>query len=72
MKCLLNQNIGRAFRVNSGLSDTGRWVWEVCVKREFVETMVWDRTNFHGFTFGVEYEEYVDEKKSVEHFNLEK
>lgn len=45
---------------------------EVCVKRDLVENMVWDRTSFHGFIYGVEYEEYVDEEKSVEHFNLEK
>ena len=39
---------------------------------DLVENMVWDRTSFHGFIYGVEYEEYVDEEKSVEHCNLEK
>ena len=45
---------------------------EVCVKRDLIENMVCDRTSFHGFIYGVEYEEYVDGEKSVEHFNLEK
>ena len=44
----------------------------VCVRRDFVENKVWDKTSFHGFIHGIEYEEYVDEEKSVEHFNFEK
>ena len=72
LDCLLSQNIGRAFRVNSALSGGGGWVWQVCIKRNFVENMVLDRTSFHEIIYGLEYEKYVEKEKSVEHFNLEK
>ena len=32
-------------------------MWEVCVKRDFVENMVFDSTNFHGFSYSEEYED---------------
>ena len=61
LKCLLSLNIDRAFQVNSDQAGGGRWVWDVCVKRDFVRNMVWDRTNFHGISFSQEYEEYDDD-----------
>ena len=60
LKCLLSQNIDRAFRVNSDQAGGGRWVRDVCVRRDFAENMVWDRTSFHGVGFSQEYEEYDD------------
>ena len=65
-KCFLSQNIDRAFRVNSEQAGGGRWVRDVCVRRDFAENMVWDRTSFHGVSFGQDYEEYDDDiwKKS--------
>ena len=55
LKCLLSQNIDRA--VNNSRGGHGGWVWEVSVKRDFVENMVFDSTSFHGFSYSEEYEE---------------
>jgi hypothetical protein len=44
-------------------------VWEVSVKRDFEENMVWDNTSFHGFSYSEEYEEYED--KFDEHLKSE-
>ena len=43
------------FRVNS--DQAGRWVWDVCVRRDFTENTVWDRTSFHGFCYSEEYDD---------------
>ena len=45
----------------------GGWGWEVSVRRDFVDNMVWDTTSFHGFSYSEEYEEY----QSDEHFKFE-
>ena len=58
LKVLLGQNIERALR--NSRSGRGGWVWDVCVKRDFIENMVWDSTSFHGFSYS---EEYVEESK---------
>ena len=65
LKCLLSQNIERA--VMNRKEGCRGWVWEVSVKRDFEENMVWDSTSFHGCSFSEEYEEY----EPVGHFNLE-
>jgi hypothetical protein len=56
LKCLLSQNIERAVMNRRG--GRGGWVWNVSVKRDFEENMVWDSTSFHGCSFSEEYEEY--------------
>ena len=69
MQGVLSQNIERA--VNNNTGGRGGWVWEVSVKRDFVENMVFDNTSFHGFSYSEEYEEYEDEDKFDEHLKLE-
>ena len=72
LKCLLSKNIERA--VLNRPTGNGRWVWDVSVKRDFAENMVWDKTSFHGFSYS---EEYVAEneddawpKFSIGHMNI--
>ena len=65
LKCLLSQNIERAVMNKRG--GRGGWLWEVSVKRDFEENMVWDSTSFHGVSFSEEYEEY----EPLGHFRLE-
>ena len=36
-------------------------MWEVCMKRDFVDNMVFDSTSFHGFSYS---EEYVEENNT--------
>ena len=40
------------------------WVWEVSVKRDFEENMVWDHTSFHGCCYSEEWEEEYDEENT--------
>jgi hypothetical protein len=54
LKVLLSQNIERA--VFSRPAGSTVWVWDVSVKRDFVENMVWDHTSFHGVSYSEEYE----------------
>ena len=63
---VLSQNIERA--VNNNTGGRGGWVWEVSVKRDFEENMVFDNTSFPGFSYSEEYEEYEDDDKFDEHF----
>ena len=58
LKCLLSQNIERAVVNRKGGHGGRGWVWNVSVKRDFEENMVWDSTSFHGFSYCEEYEEY--------------
>ena len=67
LKGLLSQNIERAVN-NRKRWGGGGWVWDVAVKRDFAENMVWDSTNFYGFSYSEEYEEY-NSAESDEHFN---
>ena len=66
LKFLLSQNIERAVMNRRGVCG-GWWVWNVSVKRDFEENMVWDSTSFHGVSFSEEYEEY----EPLGHFRLE-
>ena len=55
LKAILSQNIERALMNSRG--GRGGWVWEVCVRRDFEDNMVFDSTSFHGFSYSEEYEE---------------
>ena len=56
LKCLLSQNIEGA--VNNSRGGRGGWVWDISVRRDFVDNMVFDCTSFHGFSYSEEYDEY--------------
>ena len=62
LKVSLNQNIERA--VFNRPAGSTVWVWEVSVKRDFEEHMVWDHTSFHGCSYTEEYEEYDDQENT--------
>ena len=62
LKILLSQNIERAV----SFSGPGHsvWVWDVSVKRDFVQHIVFDNTRFHGFSYSEDYEDYDDKNNT--------
>ena len=50
LRSLLYQNIFRATQLRNSGEGCGRWVWKVCVERDFETNMIFDHTSFPGFT----------------------
>jgi len=50
LKNLLYQNIFRATQLRNSGEGCGRWVWKVCVEKDFETNMTYDYSSFPGFT----------------------